>query len=147
MRVETADVLPTGEWVHVAVTYDGSRTAAGVRFWVNGEEARQKILLDELNQAFASKDLFRVGAGGLTPPFRGAIDDVRLFGVELSEGEVSILATPESVSEMAAHPDKPRSVRQQLKLTSAFLAAHPKSETLRPFFGCAARNAVVSFNC
>ena len=133
MRVETSDVIPTREWVHVAVTYDGSRTADGVRFWVNGEAASKKILLDELNQAFASKDLFRVGAGGLTPPFQGAIDDVRMFGVELSEGEVAILATPESISELLTHADKPRTIAQMLKLTSAFLAAHPKAETCQPF--------------
>ncbi len=133
LRVESAVSVPTGEWVHVAVTYDGSRTAVGVRFWINGEDARQKILLDELNQAFASKDIFRVGAGGLTPPFRGAIDDVRLFGVELSEGEVSILATPESVSELAVQGDKPRSVGQVLKLTAAFLAAHSTAEVSKPF--------------
>ncbi len=134
MRVETVEAIPTGEWAHVAVTYDGSRTAAGVCFWVNGEKAHNNILLDELNQAFASKDVFRVGAGGLTPPFKGAIDDVRLFGVELSEGEVSILATPESVTDLVTRADKSRSIGQMLKLTSAYLAANPKAETCQPFF-------------
>lgn len=133
LRIETADTIPTREWVHVAVTYNGSRFAEGVHFWVNGQEVRKKILLDELNQAFASKDVFRVGAGGFTPPFRGAIDDVRLFGVELSEGEVAILATPESVSELATQVDQPRSVAQMLKLTSAYLAAHPNAESNRSF--------------
>ncbi|MFM9963656.1 MAG: DUF1553 domain-containing protein [Planctomycetaceae bacterium] len=133
MRVETAGVIPIREWVHIAMTYDGSRTAAGVRFWINGEQARNKILLDELNQAFASKDLFRVGAGGLTPPFQGVIDDVRLFGVELSEGEVSILATPESVADLVINADEPRTIGQMLKLTSAYLAAHPTADSCRPF--------------
>jgi hypothetical protein len=133
LRVETVEAIPVREWVHVAVTYDGSRFADGVHLWINGEEASKKVLLDELNQAFASKDVFRLGAGGLTPPFRGTIDDVRLFGVELSEGEVAILATPESVSELVTHADKPRSVAQMLKLTSAYLAAHPNVDSSRPF--------------
>ena len=131
MRVETAEAIPIGEWVHVAVTYDGSRIANNVHFWIGGKEVPKKILLDELNQAFASKDVFRVGAGGLTPPFKGAIDDIRLFDVELSSEEVSILATPESVSELAARSDATRSKPQRLKLMSAFLDAHPASEISR----------------
>jgi hypothetical protein len=133
LRVETTEAIPLKQWVHVAVTYDGSRFADGVKLFVNGQLAKPHVVLDELNQAFASKDVFRVGYGGMTPPFRGAIDDVRLFHVELSEEEVAILATPETVSELANLAEPQRTIGQQRKLTSAFLAAHSQSESLRPF--------------
>ncbi len=124
MRVETADPIPLGRWVHVAVSYDGSRFAEGVKFFVNGQLAKPRIVLDELNQAFASKDVFRVGFGGLTPPFRGAIDDVRLFDVQLDAAEVAILSVPESVSRIASLPPKNRSDAQSNKLRESFLADH-----------------------
>ncbi len=124
MRVETAEAIPTGEWVHVGVSYDGSRFAEGVKLFVNGQLAKRHVVLDELNQAFASKDLFRVGYGGQTPPFRGAIDDVRLFDVQLSDEEMSILAVSESVSRIASLPASKRSVAQANKLRECFLAEH-----------------------
>ena len=124
LRVETADAVPLGRWVHVAVSYDGSRFADGVRFFVNGQPAAKRVVLDELNQAFASKDIFRLGFGGLTPPFRGAIDDVRLFDTSLTDDEVAMLSVPESVTELIATPTAARSPAQSLKLRTAFLAKH-----------------------
>ena len=32
LKVVTKEPMPTNEWVHVAVTYDGSSRAAGVQF-------------------------------------------------------------------------------------------------------------------
>jgi len=128
MRVETADAIPLARWVHVGVSYDGSRFAAGVKFFINGQLVKPRVVLDELNQAFASKDVFRVGFGGLTPPFHGAIDDVRLFDVQLSDDEMSILAVPESISQLAALSPTKRSVAQANKLRECFLAEHAAAE-------------------
>lgn len=128
MRVETAEPIPLNRWVHVAVAYDGSRFAEGVRFFVDGQPAKPRVVLDELNQAFASKDLFRIGYGGLTPPFRGAIDDVRLFDARLSDEEVTILSVPETLSEIAAIPSKDRSPAQASKLRESFLSEFAPSE-------------------
>ena len=124
LQVETADAIPLGQWVHVGVSYDGSRFAAGVKLFVNGQLAKPRIVLDELNQAFASKDLFRIGSGGLTPPFRGAIDDVRLFDVQLDDDEIAILSVPESASQIAALPESKRSAPQSSKLRECFRADH-----------------------
>jgi hypothetical protein len=124
MRVETADAIPLNQWVHVGVSYDGSRMADGVKFFINGSAVKRRIVLDELNQAFASKDIFRIGYGGLTPPFRGAIDDVRLFDVQLDDVEMGILSVPESVSRIASLPAKERSTSQSHKLRESFLTEH-----------------------
>ena len=124
MRVETADAIPLDQWVHVGVIYDGSRMADGVKFFVNGALAKRRIVLDELNQAFASKDVFRVGYGGLTPPFRGAIDEVRVFDVSLDDDEMAILSVPESVSRIAELPADKRSAAQSKKLRECFLTEH-----------------------
>lgn len=124
MRVETEAAIPLDRWVHVAVSYDGSRFADGVRFFVDGKPAKLHVVLDELNQAFASKDVFRLGFGGLTPPFRGVIDDVRLFDVRLTDAEVAILSVPATLSQLAALPTPERSPAQAGKLREGFLAEH-----------------------
>ena len=124
LRVETEQAIPLDRWVHVGVSYDGSRFADGVRFFVDGKPAKLHVVLDELNQAFASKDVFRIGYGGLTPPFRGAINDVRLFDVRLTDDEVAILSVPETISQIAALPTSERSPAQARKLREGFLAEH-----------------------
>ena len=128
MRVETADAIPLGQWVHVGVSYDGSRFADGVKFFVNGQLVKPRVVLDELNQAFATKDVFRIGFGGLTPPFRGTIDDVRLFDVRLTDREVAILSVPETLSQIAAIAEKDRTAAQANKLREGFLTEHAPAD-------------------
>ncbi len=106
LRIETVEPIPMNQWVHVAVIYDGSRSASGVNFYVDGWPVREKILLDELNQSFASKDPFRIGSGGFTPAFRGLIDDLRLFDVALSHEEISVLAASETITEILTQAPK-----------------------------------------
>ena len=46
------------------VTYDGSRVAAGVKVFIDGKPEKTKVLLDELNQTFNTKEPLRIGGGG-----------------------------------------------------------------------------------
>ncbi|MBI4601579.1 MAG: DUF1553 domain-containing protein [Planctomycetes bacterium] len=126
IRVETEEAIglaagPDG-WRHVAFTYDGSRVASGVKVYSGGEPLRLKVLLDELNQTFASKEPFRIGAGGGPGGrFRGLIDDVRVYSRVLSEEEVRILAAAEPVTAIAGTPAAARSRGQAAKARACFL--------------------------
>mgnify|MGYP003703789949 CR=1 FL=1 len=53
LRVETAAAVALDKWQHLAVTYDGSRYASGVKVFLNGTEQKTAVLLDELNQLVA----------------------------------------------------------------------------------------------
>ena len=79
LRVETAEPIALERWQHVAVTYDGSRVAAGVRVYVDGELRPLKILLDDLNQTFSTNEPLKIGGGGPGAPFQGQVDDVRIY--------------------------------------------------------------------
>ena len=84
IRVETAAVVPAEKWTHVAVTYDGSRGAAGVKVYVDGKLAPIKVLLDELNQTFQTDEPLRIGAGGgAESRFVGAIDEPSVYATAL----------------------------------------------------------------
>jgi hypothetical protein len=125
LRVETERALPPGEWHHVLVTYDGSRVAAGVRVYIDGRLEKVKVLLDELNQSFAAKEPLRIGAGGGPDErFRGGIGDVRVYDVCLEPDEAAWLATPQTISEIAALPREKRTPRQAGKLRACFLEQH-----------------------
>src|SRR5690606_28865845 len=40
--------VPRGQWVHLAISYDGSSGAAGFRLYLNGREAATDVVVDQL---------------------------------------------------------------------------------------------------
>ena len=132
IRLESESVLPAGRWVHLAVVYDGTRLASGVRLYLNGTEVPLTVRLDRLNQTFAVKsEPFRIGGGHSR--FRGAISDVRVYGRDLSSEEVELLAVPESVSEIVKLEAGSRTEVQRRKLEGAYLERHAKGELREAF--------------
>jgi hypothetical protein len=96
LKVVAREPLPTNEWVQVAMTYDGSSRAAGVRIYVNGVLAAVDVIRDGL-----FKDItYEGGEPDLAIGFRfrdngfkgGRVDDFRLFNRELAAVEVAQLA-------------------------------------------------------
>jgi hypothetical protein len=123
IRVETVDAFPAGEWHHVAMTYDGSRLASGVRIYVDGRPQKLNIILDAINQDFLRKDQpLRVGSGGvMEAAFQGSIDEVRVYGRALLADEVEVLAVTKSLAELAAVPENRRTEAEKRKLALAYL--------------------------
>jgi hypothetical protein len=120
LRVETDTVLEPDRWHHVVVSYDGSRVAKGVRLYVDGQLVKSRVLLDELNQTFASKEPLRIGAGQGSR-FHGAVGDVRIYNRVLSEEEASILATVDDLAASAGTRREKRTSGQAAKLRACFL--------------------------
>ena len=122
LRVQTDVQLVPGKWHHVMASYDGSRVAEGVKFYVNGKRTGNDVLLDELNQSFAAKQPLRIGGGGgAAMRFRGRIDEVRVYR-DFSQ-ELLTLATPASVAEIIAESG-PLPAGHDQKLTAFYLSEH-----------------------
>ena len=116
IRVETKDPIELNRWHHVAVTYDGSRFAEGVKIYVDGVARELKVNLDQGNQNFAIKEPLRIGKG-----LRGSIGDVRIYQTVLPPDAVAVLATPEGLGEIAAIDDAKRTPAQREKLRLCYL--------------------------
>jgi hypothetical protein len=121
LRVETEEPLALDRWQHVAVSYDGSREASGVRIAVDGEPRKLRVLLDELNQSFNSTAPLRIGGGGPGPRFQGLIDDVRVYRSDLTDSEVQLLATADPIDRIVAIDPAQRTPRQSAKLRAYYL--------------------------
>lgn len=74
-------VLPLNEWTHVAMVYDG----AEVRIYVNGELDGSKPQSGEVRQ---SDNELRIGRGEPAGYFLGSIDEVAIFALALTEGDI-----------------------------------------------------------
>jgi hypothetical protein len=130
-RVQTEQPLPRGRWVHVAATYDGSRTADGIRLYCDGSLRPPEVLLDELNQTFNTKQPLRIGGGGgPAAKFRGGLRDVRVNAAALAADEIAWLSVDELLAEIRRIDGTRRSPGQASKLREYFLA-HAASDSLR----------------
>ena len=122
LRVATAAPVTLGEWHHVAVSYDGSRFATGVQFYVDGKPVELEVELDSINQDTKGKTPIRIGAGGgLKKGFSGSIDELRMYTGVVSPEQVAVLATPETLDRIAAIPETQRTPGQREKLRLARL--------------------------
>ncbi len=79
-------ILPVGEWAHVAVTFN----KANARFYVNGAMTGQGAFSFGANREASMHIGCCDSSGG--NPFNGAIDEVRLYDVALTDAEVRALA-------------------------------------------------------
>ncbi len=107
--VRARQTLPTNEWSHVAVTYDGSSRAAGARLYLNGEFQESEVIRDNLYKDIVHRKEWGDSDVGnihltLAGRFRdngfknGLIDDFQVFDVCLTEVEVKLIARGEGGS-------------------------------------------------
>lgn len=89
IKVVTKNSFPFGEWTHLAVTYDGSQKAAGLKLYINGEEAPIKVLRDNLTKELNTLAWFKIGHSTFQG---GAIDEFRQYGRVLTLPEIQTLA-------------------------------------------------------
>ena len=127
IRVETKGEVPTDRWTHVAVTYDGSRVAGGIRLYLDGELAPLAVNLDELNQSFETRQPLRIGAGGGSGArFEGAIDEPMIHDTALGPEAIAVLATSESITKIAVLTPGRRTPGQASKIRRCFLATEAR---------------------
>ncbi|MFL6280725.1 MAG: DUF1553 domain-containing protein [Vicinamibacterales bacterium] len=94
IEIRTRERLRLGDWYHVALTYDGSGKAAGLRLYLNGVLLDADIVRDALSGTCATAAPLRVGSKTLGKPFVGQLDDLRLYSRAL---------TPQQIEDLAIH--------------------------------------------
>ena len=96
LRITTDAPVPVGRWVHVAMTYDGSSTAQGLRLFVDGVQAQTTTVRDNLQGPILYENLavpFTIGYRFRDTGFKGgAIDALRIYDSALPALDVRRLA-------------------------------------------------------
>lgn len=100
VRVVTEHRVPLDEWVHVAMTYDGSSRARGVHVYMNGEEASVDVVRDNLtrNITYERVDVhLTLGYRFRDTGFKdGLVDAFRVYDRALTPLEIAQLAGRDS---------------------------------------------------
>jgi hypothetical protein len=107
IRVKAKKSLPINEWSHLAVTYDGSSKATGLKIFVNGNPMETEVVRDHLyrdvvyredwgddNDKDDGKELgFRIGARTNDSTYKdGYVDEVTFHDAALTLPEIRQLA-------------------------------------------------------
>ena len=91
IRVRTSAPVPTNEWLHVAVTSDGSSRAAGLQIYIDGQSAECDVIRNHLHKEITGGggDNIRIGARDRDRGFTdGMVDEFQVFERQLSPVEV-----------------------------------------------------------
>ncbi len=100
IRIRSCETLSTKKWTHIGITYDGSSKAEGIRVFVDGKPKQFEILRDNLyksiipyrndsNETYGIMFGYQFNAQGFP---NGALDEFKIFDVELSQLEMGLLA-------------------------------------------------------
>jgi hypothetical protein len=103
IKVRSNQTLPLNQWSHLAVTYDGSSHASGLRLYLNGEPLALQIVRDTLFKDILHREEWGdYEAGGieltLAGRFRdsgfknGSLDEFLVFAYPLTQWEIRRLA-------------------------------------------------------
>ena len=124
IKVSTTSTIPSGQWQHLMVTYDGSSQAAGVNVYLNGRPQAVSVDHDSLTGSIRNTQPLRIGRRQASASYTGLIDDVRLYDRQLSEQEVHDLATGQLVRGIVSRAVNLRSNAQKQKLRDWFIERH-----------------------
>ncbi len=121
IQVTAAEALPAGEWVHVALTYDGSSRAVGTKIFVNGRQATTEVVYDNLYKSIIPQENehtyefegFFMGMRGNHTTFPdGAVDELKIFDRNLTALEVQHLID----KSMATAPATAQNLREYYRV-------------------------------
>jgi hypothetical protein len=103
LNVTAREPLSLNAWHHLAMIYDGSSKAAGIKLFIDGKEQPLDATNDKLSgkKTIKTEKPFHVGRRNTSAPFRGKLDDVRLYGVRLSADDVAKLAAGQELAGLA----------------------------------------------
>ena len=117
--IRAAEPLAVNEWVHVAVSSDGSGRASGLRIFLNGRQAATEVVRDCLGREITGGggDTIAIGERFRDHGFKGGlVDDFRVFARQLSPLECRELAEPGTIARVVAD-------RSDAELLGGFLVA------------------------
>ncbi len=116
--------VPANEWTHVAVSYDGSGKAAGVKVFYNGQPQETLVEADALTETIKTEVPFKLGQRNTADPISGvALHDLRMYSRALAAAEVDALARISRFVNILAKPAEQRSDAERNDLYNWWLAS------------------------
>jgi hypothetical protein len=108
-------------WYHVVISYDGSGKASGLRLWLNGKPEAIDVVKDRLTGSVRNTVALGIGDASVSKPFKGQLDDFRVYARGLDAAEIQQLAVVQPTRVTLSLPESKRSKDQKDRLRDYFL--------------------------
>ena len=115
--------LKANTWQHVVVTYDGKLKASGVKIYIDGKPAGNKVEADTLRDTIRTTAPFKIGSRSNGGNWKGEVDDLRIYDRVLAPAEVEF-AKGAKIQGILATPAEQRSEPQIQTLRNFYLVNH-----------------------
>lgn len=113
--------VPLNQWTHVFATYDGSSKAEGLKLYLNGQRQEVEITNNQLTATTKTSKPLRIGRRTPGSPFKGLIDEVRIYDRELTPQEVLDVAEADALPDLLAIPLEQRTPEQTETIVKSYL--------------------------
>jgi hypothetical protein len=121
IKVTTKTKLKPNQWQHVFATYDGSSKAAGIKIYFDGKSQPWAVNADALTGSIRTKKPLYIGRRNPGSPFKGLVDDLRVYNRELTGSEVGALAGSDPIGPILAIAADKRTDQQKNTLKQHYL--------------------------
>ena len=130
ISVRSSDSFQPEKWQHIAMTYDGSSQAAGIKLFIDGQPIAVEIVRDNLQKSIVGKQADHLILGARFRDIglkNGEIAGLQVFDRELSGLEVLGLADAKSFKKIFFKPADRLSANEQRNLFEHYLTTQDKS--------------------
>ena len=142
IEIETVAAISPGDWHHVALTYDGSSRASGLRLFLDGQAAPSRAIVDNLRRSILhdgkkknwdSPPSLRIGRRHDQTLADVSVDELRVYDAQLTAFEVAGLAgAPGTLVRALTRAPAERTVAEQAALREHYvLRVEPGLEAKR----------------
>ncbi len=91
IQVRTKESFNNGEWKHLAISYDGSGKASGIKVFFNGKAVEVETQKDSLGSSIKNDAELIIGSKTTGRAYGGGIDDLRIYDCVLTPEQVDQL--------------------------------------------------------
>ncbi len=126
LRVRTRAAVEPGRWTHVAMTYDGSSRADGLKIYVDGELAPTDVVRDKLTKNITGTggDTIAIGERFRDRGFKdGEVDEFYVFEREMTPLEIAQLYDGDRLKAVLQRPRAELAPAERSGLFAYFLHA------------------------
>jgi mono/diheme cytochrome c family protein len=128
IKLVSTKKLEVDKWQHVAITYDGSGTAAGTFVFIDGEKVETTVEQDGLSGEIKAGVPFRIGGRDANAYVSASVSDVRIYDRALASDEIpAVKEGKDPLMELLATPAAERSEEQNKAITGIYLNREDKT--------------------
>lgn len=121
LDVLTRKALATGQWHHVAIVYDGSRKAAGLRVFIDGLAEELHAQEDDLQGPITNEEPLRIGWKATGLGYYGQLDELRVYRRTCTESEVASLYWGDFLASVLRKEPAKRTRQEKQQLTDYYI--------------------------